>query len=407
MDESSKNPDDPLRPSWGPQSILLYAKPSQLTEQTEQSTQTGSAVLQKNKKSSSPVDVSTGHSPISSYERAQTDSMGTQLISETLVLQRRNTYIKLGEDDVPFARARYMDSCKDIASEVHHSSHYEQTIWELAAILFDTVDLTAYTDLPKDDADDYVGQIRKDNLSKFWGKICQPSAHEAVSAAANAEERALAYLSANELVNACEALTQGKDYRLAILISQLPSDTTTREAITAQIEHWRELKALSEMTEPIRALYELLTGNTCECRGKRGAHEDRTRTFIVHERLKLDWRRAFGLRLWYSILPENSLEYALLTYEMDSDKEKAPLPSFSDDDASGDWHKVLPPSRRDILWGLLKLYAMNDAPSIAETVAPHNVTSDPFDARLSFQLYHTLTITGEPEDAPEGNQITW
>jgi len=40
MDESDRDFHDSFKPSWGPGSILLYSKPSQLTKQNDQSTQT-------------------------------------------------------------------------------------------------------------------------------------------------------------------------------------------------------------------------------------------------------------------------------------------------------------------------------------------------------------------------------
>lgn len=274
--------------------------------------------------------------------------------------------------------------------------------------------MKAYTDLPDDGAGDFEYCIRKDDVSAFWERLCHSAARDAVTAALNAEERAIAYLSSNKVADACEALTHGKDYRLAILISQLASDETTREDMVNQLKHWRDLNVLSEITEPIRALYEILTGNVCVCEGKKGPPEDRARTFLISERFNLDWKRAFGLRLWYSILQGDPLEAAIQRFEddLDSDKEKRkPLPWFIEQNSVPDGQDPNATTREDVLWGLLKLYASSreslDAPSLADIVSPQNVTGNPLNARLSFQLYHALALRFSQSDPTKGDQLTW
>ena len=287
-------------------------------------------------------------------------------------------------------------------------------MWELAALLFDPIDPKTHADLPNDRIDGIEDRIRKNDVSRFWEKLCYSAARDAASTAPNAEERAIAYLSANKIADACDALTQGKDYRLAVLISQLGSDRITRDDMITQLQHWRELNVLSEMTEPIRALYELLTGSTCVCEGKRGPPEDRARTFVLSERFHFDWKRAFGLRLWYAILSEDPLEVAIQRFEAElksGQEKKQPLPWFIEEKIARDWHDPEPSARRDILWGILQLYASSkailEAPAIADLVAPHNVTGNPLNARLSFQLCQALALRFPQSDTSKSDQITW
>ena len=242
----------------------------------------------------------------------------------------------------------------------------------------------------------YDHRIRKDRLIVFWKSQCQETALKAVSTASNAEERALAHLSAYNVAEACDALVQGNDFRLATLIAQIGGDQIMRDDINAQIAKWRELNVLSEITEPIRALYSLLAGDTCVCEGKKGPTEDRAKTFIISERFNLDWKRAFGLRLFYAILAEDTIEDAVAKFENDlqSDEGRKPIPWFAESEigALGDDSKAS--QRQDVLWGLLKIYAASkSAPpdsSLVEILAPENITGNPIDARLSFQLYHAI-----------------
>ena len=303
---------------------------------------------------------------------------------------------------------------KEIASIVHQKSEHEKNVWELASILFDALEPESKESDPG--RLDFYTRFRKERFSNFWGKLCQDSAKKAVAAAPNAEERAVAYLSANKLVEACDALAQGKDFRLAILVSQLDgNDQITREDMATQIQAWRDLNVLSEVTEPIRTLYGLLAGNTCICEGKKGALEDRARTFTISDRFNLDWKRAFGLRFWYAILYEEPIEAAVKKFAEDlaNDENKKPVPWFIEEEGTDrPWEDPPSPHREDLLWGLLKLYASSKgavpAVSIADLLLPHNTTGNPLDARLSFQLYHALAVRfPDSVDAEKADHLAW
>lgn len=200
---------------------------------------------------------------------------------------------------------------------------------------------------------------------------------------------------------------------MSILVSQISGDEIMRDDIGAQIRQWRELNVLSEMTEPIRALYGLLAGNTCICEGKKGPPEDRARTFVISDRFKLDWKRAFGLRLWYAIQASDPVEAAIHTFAEDlkSDEGKKPLPWFIEENAPQAWQDPAPNSRQDLLWGLLRLYASSNGggpvPALADIVSPHNATCDPLNSRLSFQLYQSLALRFPQTDATKADQLTW
>ena len=295
---------------------------------------------------------------------------------------------------------------KELASSVQEDIHREKAVWDLASVLLDQLAPDVFAGLPQDDPSfDY--RIRKDQFSQFWEQLCQSNARDAVSSAPNAEERAIAHLSAKKIVEACDALAQGKDFRLSILVAQIGGDEIMREDMGTQVREWRELNVLSEITEPIRALYELLAGNTCICEGKKGPLEDRARTFALSDRFKLDWKRAFGLRLWYAIQATDPLEAAIQKFAEDLE----PLPWFVEEKVPRDWEDPSSHSRQDLLWGLLLLYASTkgtcSAPPLADVVSPYNATGNPLSARLSFQLYHSLALRFPQTDSTKADQLTW
>ena len=271
------------------------------------------------------------------------------------------------------------------------SSLKEQQIWELARILFDNFDDKFSEGIPNDEKASYLRRIRKDRLSTYWSRLCSEDALEAVGQAKTSEERAIAYLSMNAVVEASKSLSEGKNFRLATLVAQIGGDKVMHEDVAEQITSWRQLNVLSEMSEPIRAIYEMLAGNVCVCDSKKGAIEDRVASFAFSERFRLDWKRAFALRLWYSILNEEPVESAVHKYldDLAAKETSRPLPSFVSQRFGRQLEK-----REDVLWGLLRLYAEQATgfkeTSLGNVIAPQNLTNGPFNSRFSFELYHAL-----------------
>lgn len=319
--------------------------------------------------------------------------MEKQLVSRTLIKQRSHKSIAY-DRGVPYAEVLPIPF-KELAVSVHNKGDREHSVWELAAILFDDSKFEVSKD-SSIDQEEFNRRVRKDDLILMWHTICQASALKAVGKARNAEERAIAHLSANNVVEACDELVKGQDYRLAILLAQVGSDQIIRDDMATQINQWRDLNVLSEFTESIRALYGLLAGQTCVCEGKKGPLEDRAKTFVISEHFNMDWKRAFGLRLWYAILPEEPIEDAVknYAYDLETHERQQPLPWFLEEQAPSLWKDPNADQREDILWGLLKLYAASQGslptPPLASIVSPHNTNGNPLDCRLSFQLYHAL-----------------
>lgn len=301
---------------------------------------------------------------------------------------------------------------RGIVASAKSGAPNEKSTWTLASILFDELEPTAFGNIPADAKATYEYRVRKNLLGGFWASICFGDAQKAVTGAASAEERALHYLSANALVKACEVLVEAKDFRLATLVAQLPADQVMAEDLAGQINEWRKLCVLSEMTEPIRALYEICAGNVGVCEGKKGPIEDQAKTFVISQRFGLDWRRAFGLRLWYATKAEEPAEAAikLFYHGMRNDEPVRPTPLFIKDGSQPADEESS--SYEDVHWGLLKLFAASrsalPSQSLADIVLPHNAVGNPMDFRLSFQLYHALAhLFPAAADQSKADRLSW
>lgn len=275
----------------------------------------------------------------------------------------------------------------------------ETTAFELCHILFDSFSDHFSSSLPESELATYYHRIRKDRLAEFWAKLCEPAASQAVSGANSNEERALAYLSMNRVVDACTELQKGKNFRLATLVAQLGGNATATDVMQQQLEAWTAHNVISEMSDSVRAIMSLLAGRTSFVEGKKGPVEDQAASFVISQRFNLDWKRAFGLRLWYGISPEASLESAILQFAedlADGFETAKPKPWFLEagKGRNASWKDPRPGTRMDLLWAILVLVAEQSkheaTTSLAEALSPENVVGHPMSYRLTFELYQML-----------------
>ncbi|KAL4908180.1 nuclear protein 96-domain-containing protein [Aspergillus multicolor] len=344
---------------------------------------------------------------------------------EMVEIQRTQSHIT-SVDGQPFARL--VKANFEPFAKATHSVHYdkERVIWELANVLFnDDIEDDLSAGVPPQLRHKYLHRIKKDRLNRLWEIIVRERNTQALNKASSAEERAVYLLCSHRVEEACSTLMSSQNFHLATLISQIGRDPTTQRDMAEQIEKWRQHNVWSEMTEPIRALYELLAGNTLRSEGKSGgALEDRVSTFTFSERFELDWFQAFGLRLWYGITDDEPIEVAVSAFARDlknGEEPAFPLPPHQDKDR-GVWHTSTDNlGHESPLWVLLKAYTTTlgaakgtGIPALALPAAllPESVTGDKLSNRLSFQLCHVLAIVlgqydGLKVDAAQMDQLAW
>ena len=266
---------------------------------------------------------------------------------------------------------------------------HEKRIWELASILFDSENPAAFAE------PDHAA--RKAKLSRFWADLVDHSSATAIGLASSSEEKAVACLAGHRVTEACKHLADGRNFRLGTLVALIGTSDVARKDMKEQVKAWHDSKMLSEFSEPIRTIYELLSGNVCVCEGLKNVPvQDRLESFVISQKFGLDWRQAFGLRLWYAISKNEDLAAAVDMFKDDiaQDREKAPQPWYAEQGITPLWDDESLATRQDLLWGLLQLYADEDA-DLEAILRPENSQLSPLDMRLCWQLGLALVSTGK------------
>ncbi|KAI5810485.1 nuclear protein 96-domain-containing protein [Pyronema omphalodes] len=328
-------------------------------------------------------------------------------VPKSLELQLMHSEIRLDEFGIPFAEIKtsavFSEFGKILWSQDPQEQH-EKNVWKLASVLWDPVEKIPGFNSKSRDLNVYLEEKqRKERLSRFLEELVEKDADKHAESAITSEETAFAHLTAHRVEQACAVLLEGGDLRLASLLPMLGSDHAARQRIVRQLEHWRNKGVLAEIPIPVRALYELLAGETCYSEGCKGAAEDSTPDFFFTEYFGLDWKRSLGLKLWYGCLEEEGIAALVKKYEEDFNQFPgqipAPKPWYMD--AHADSEGAL-----DILWGLLRVYSDENL-SLEEVLDPTCIGTNKLDFRLPWQLRTFLSARDfRQSEGNHGDQIT-
>ncbi|KAI0102297.1 nuclear protein 96-domain-containing protein [Nemania sp. FL0031] len=388
LNESDMNATDRIwhdttRPTWGPGGTLIFsATPSasafgrsgRITEKNGLMTVMKGAVV------------------------SETQDIRIAKFTNEMSAKAINAHSKLAQvhiiDGVPSIELNPRLSLKDfsVATGAKNSAEeHERLVWELASVLFDKIKVPI--ELQADP--EATEKLRRESLSRLWESLVEERTNKAVAMAHTSEEKALAALSGHRVAEACKYLLEGKNFRLATLISLIGTDDGLKKDIREQLREWRHANVLSEFSQPIRALYEMLSGNVCACEGTKGALEDRAEPFLISKRFGLNWQQAFGLRLWYAISIDGNIAEAFEKYKEDVEQGKDLYPTvwFAEHGIPAIWDDPHKQDREDLLWGLLKLYSDGRA-DLEAIIRPENSQLSPLDYRLCWQLGQALVSTG-------------
>ncbi|ROW08527.1 hypothetical protein VMCG_03045 [Cytospora schulzeri] len=387
-DEANMDPDDrafhdTVRPSWGPDGTLVLATAPKILSRSSKRGLEKDGIMAMSRLNIVSENRDVRFAKFSNESSAK--ALKNQIALTRVNLVNHVPTVSLG----PVSSLTALFHGQELQSP---ANAHEKMVWELASILFDHVTDAEGARVPPSG----LRQARRRNLTKFWQNAVEEASNRAVGMARSLEDKAIASLSGNRVPDACKYLLDGKNFRLATLVSLIGTSDQMMQDMREQVKEWRDTNVLSEFTEPIRAIYELLGGNVCAVEGKKGAMENRMESFIISQRFGMDWKQALGLRFWYAITSSDDIVEAIHSFEDDikQDKEPRPQPWFAEQGIDALWEDPDLDLREDLLWGLLKLYA-DKGVDLADVLRPENSQLSPLDFRLCWQLGQALVNTGK------------
>lgn len=404
MTDNDRAFHDSLKPSWGPDGTLVYALSSNAKPLGRSSRRAnerdGLLTIQKGSVVSENRDVRfakfSNEVGIFEFSDVVIVLIIIQAAADALKNHKAITIIN-DSGNVPFATLPGKFSFSDFFDDrsiKNPAVAHEKLVWELASILFDNIIVPdELRGIPN-----IMDRLRKDRLSGFWEKLVDHDSSQQVAIVKSNEEKAIASLSGHRISDACGHLLNGKDFHLATLVAQIGCKESIRKDIREQLSEWQKSKILSEFSPAIRTLYEILAGNVCVCDGSKGGPvEDRIESFVISKRFGLNWRQAFGLRLWYGTLAGENIESAVEDFNEDLNQDletSHPQTWYVEQKVPTLWEDKEVEHREDLLWGLLRLYTFPGA-DLEATIRPENSQLSPLDTRLSWQLSRALTSCGK------------
>ncbi|KAI0377751.1 nuclear protein 96-domain-containing protein [Hypomontagnella monticulosa] len=384
MDQKDRVWHDTMRPTWGPNGTLVFS-----------STPSNSAFGRSSRISEKNGLMSVFKGGIvSESQDIRIAKFTNEMSARAIDAHSKLTQVQL-VGGVPVVRLNPRTTLKDFSvagNSRNPAEAHERLVWELASVLFDNVKIPI--DLQSDP--NALEKLRRESLSRFWERMVEDKTSKMAAMAGSSEEKALASLAGHRIVEACKHLLDGKNFRLATLISLIGSNDAAKKDAKEQLREWQVAHVLSEFSQPIRALYEMLSGNVCVCEGIKGTVENRAESFLISKRFGLNWEQAFGMRLWYAISAEGSIADAVEKYKEDvrQDREMPPITWFTEQGIKSIWNDPDQDQREDLLWGLLRLYAVDTQVDLEAILRPENSQLSPLDYRLCWQLGQALTSTG-------------
>ena len=239
---------------------------------------------------------------------------------------------------------------------------YESHIWNLSSTLFDgSVDSIQ----------------RKRALSTFFKDLVSRSVWNDLSRTRHPAERIFLNLTGYRINDACSEATKNKDLHLATLLALAEnSPAEFRKDIRDQLEVWRKDGSAADIQPIYQVIYELLCGEIDD------AGTAMSRLGLGR---KIDWRRAFAMRLWFSIPADGEIKQAVQEYWMACQQGShisKPTPWY--DSGEGDV--------TDGLFQLLRLYSGTSVNfTLDDALNSYCFSNAGMDVRIPWHLYIILS----------------
>ena len=266
---------------------------------------------------------------------------------------------------------------------------HEPTVWRLGAALFDEVDLQVKASISPDARDRITALRRHANLSTWLKSAVRSTVESDLRSDPNtrASCKIFTMLTGHQIVRAVDTALAEGDFNLASLISQVGGDPDFRADVGSQLRKWKEQHIDAHIDESYRKIYSLLAGIVDVLPASKSSDPvEKCRELAIAE--GLDWKRTFGLHLWYGIGIDTPYVDALESYRSAKPGiANRPLPWYREShDRSGSVHSWnVTVQENDGLFQLISLSANPVAP-LEGVLPPRSFSPSPFDSRLPWHI---------------------
>ncbi|KAG8725116.1 hypothetical protein FRC09_008459 [Ceratobasidium sp. 395] len=344
-------------------------------------------------------------------------------VNKLLDFQIKNTDVEMDEGGVPVASPNTDLRFHQIADLFGPDDRsHESSVWRLGSALFDEINLRLAEDVSFDIKQQVSAMRRRAALAKWLQLAVAPSVEFDLrelngSTAAN---RSFLMLTGNQVSRAAEASMEADEVHLATLISQIGGDIEFRSDIESQLAKWKEQKVDAHVDVWIRKTYALLAGIVDTVEGSK-SRDPVERCGDVAVAQGLDWKRAYGLHLWFGGLFNSPIVDSVDNYEVACNNPAfataAPHPWYierpsSIDSAALTWAVAGESAPKDALFEVIK-FAIDDTIPLDNVLYPRAFGPSPVDYRISWHVYillaqvlrkrdvsdRSITVEGEDDEA--------
>lgn len=324
---------------------------------------------------------------------------GIAHITKLLQHQLSNSPIEPDEDGVPFANPSSSLRFSSFASLFPPNDRsFEASLLRLGHSLFDEIDYRLGDSITADMRNRIAELRRKAEVSAWLEDAVAPAVDADLKKNPTANSAAVAFtlLTGNQVQKACETAMDGQNFKLATLISQASGDLEFKADLRDQLQVWRDQRIDVHIDENIRKVYGLLGGITEVVEGSKGSGLEKCPNVFISK--GLDWKRTFGLYLWFAEPGDTPLAAAFQSYDKARRDSAAlvasPLPWYSNLPSQASkslaWDiqsLTLPP---DAMFSLIRLFS-DPACSLSSILTPYSFGPSPVDYSFSWHLYIILS----------------
>lgn len=322
-------------------------------------------------------------------------SVSTKLLSHHLT----NSPIQLDTEGVPFVHPSPNLTFGSFASLFPPTEQsFVARLLRLGSALFDEIELRLDDSINIDVRNRVHAVRRKEALSKWLEGVVAPTVDTEVKGnfSGNSASTAFSLLTGHQIDKACEVAMDGGNLKLATLISQAGGDLEFRADIQTQLRIWREQRIDAHIDQNVRRVYALLGGVVDILEGSNGTGVERCPDLPVSQ--KLDWKRVFGLHLWFGQPMDASIAEVFDVYDDHwrnaRDRAAPPIPWYLEDKSYEfkRWRVSRDENPPDAFYSLIKVYADPACP-LETILSPLSFGPSPADFSILWHLYIILSQT--------------